>query len=98
MTIMPPLRRPGHVSIAERGVTEGTRAHYAPDSAPSAFSQGRTGSPGPGGRESQEEAGTHFHDCLSPAPRHSYLPVPTSQFPAFSCVCLVAFNCLFTYF
>lgn len=74
MTIMPPLRRPGHVSIAERGVTEGTRAHYAPDSAPSAFSQGRTGSPGPGGGESQGGGG-------DPLPRLS-LPSPEAQLSA----------------
>lgn len=47
MTIMPPLRRPGHVSIAKYGVTNGAQVHYSQDTAPSAFSQGRSGDPVP---------------------------------------------------
>lgn len=35
MTIMPPLRRPGHVSITEYGVTNGTQVHYSPHASPS---------------------------------------------------------------
>lgn len=46
MTIMPPLRRPGHVSIAKYGVTNGAQVHYSQDTAPSALSQGCTGLPG----------------------------------------------------
>lgn len=30
MTIMPPLRRPGHVSIAKYGVTDGMQAQLLP--------------------------------------------------------------------
>ena len=45
MTIMPPLRRPGHVSIAEYGATVGCRLVTLQMLQPPASSQGRTGKP-----------------------------------------------------
>lgn len=59
MTIMPPLLRPGHVSIAEYGVTEGTQARLAPRRCTPSLLPGIPAIPHhPGSHRSQDEAGT----------------------------------------
>ena len=53
ITIMPPLRRPGHVSIAAYGVAGRTQACHSPHTAPPALSLGRRGLSPPRGSKSQ---------------------------------------------